>query len=163
MPPIFDAHLDLAWNAVCFNRDLTVSVEEIRKREQGMTDEPARGGNTLTLPELRKAGVRVCVATLLARGGPEQKWQAAYKRTDLDYANQTHAYAAANAQLAYYRMLEKPGHVRVLRTARELDEHWHGAERDAGTRGHRGAALGAGPRRPRVPVSPRPPLPSASS
>ncbi|MDB5353823.1 MAG: Membrane dipeptidase [Phycisphaerales bacterium] len=126
--PIFDAHLDLAWSAVCFNRDLTLSVEEIRKREQGMTDEPARGGNTLTLPELRKAGVRVCVATLLARGGPDQKWQAAYKRSDLDYANQTHAYAAAHAQLAYYRVLEKQGHVRVLRTARELEEHWHGED-----------------------------------
>jgi membrane dipeptidase len=122
--PIFDAHLDLAWSAVCFNRDLTLSVEEIRRREQGMTDEPARGGNTLTLPELRKAGVRVCVATLLARGGPEQKWQAGYKRSDLDWANQTHAYAAAHAQLAYYRMLEKQGCVCILRTARDLAAHW---------------------------------------
>ncbi|MDB5299777.1 MAG: Membrane dipeptidase [Phycisphaerales bacterium] len=133
--PIFDAHLDLAWSAVCFNRDLTLSVEEIRKREQGMTDEPARGGNTLSLPELHNAGVRVCVATLLARGGPEQKWQAGYKRSDLDWANQTHAYAAAHAQLAYYRMMEKQGHVRVLRTARELEAHWHGVGNDAGTRG----------------------------
>ena len=43
MRAIFDSHLDLAWNALSFNRDLTVSVEEIRKREEGMNDEPGRG------------------------------------------------------------------------------------------------------------------------
>src|SRR5581483_421506 len=105
--PIFDAHLDLAWSAVFFNRDLTAPVAEVRRREQGMTDEPARGRNTLTLPELRRAGVRVCVATLLARGGPEQPRRPAYKRTDLDWLNPTHAYAAAHGQLAYYRSLEQ--------------------------------------------------------
>ena len=71
---LIDAHLDLAWSAVSFNRDLTLTVEAIRRREQGMTDEPSRGRNTVTLPELKRAGVRLCVATLLARGGPEQKW-----------------------------------------------------------------------------------------
>src|SRR5437763_13365453 len=95
--PLFDAHLDLAWSAVFFNRDLTREVAEVRRGEQGMTDEPSRGRNTVTLPELRRAGVRVCVATLLARSGPEQKRQSGYKRTDLDYATQAHAHAAAQA------------------------------------------------------------------
>ncbi len=67
MRAIFDSHLDLAWNAVSFNRDLTVSVEEIRKREEGMNDEPGRGRNTLTLVELRKAMVPVCVALMRRR------------------------------------------------------------------------------------------------
>ena len=39
MRPIFDSHLDLGWCAVSFNRDLTLSVDEIRRREEGMTDE----------------------------------------------------------------------------------------------------------------------------
>lgn len=131
MRPIFDAHLDLAWCAVSFNRDLTLGVADIREQERGMTDTPSRGRNTLTLPELRKAGVRVCVATLLARGGPEQKWREGYKRTDLDFASQSIAYAAAHGQLAYYRLLEKQGHVRFIRTANELQSHWNGAaERD---------------------------------
>ncbi|CAA9399635.1 MAG: Membrane dipeptidase [uncultured Phycisphaerae bacterium] len=121
---IFDAHLDLGWCAVSYNRDLTLSVDEVRRRERGMTDEPARGNNTLTLPELRRAGVGVAVATLLARGGPEQKFQPAYKRTDLDHATQSIAFAAAHAQLAYYRLLEQQGHLRVLRTRGELDAHW---------------------------------------
>ncbi len=33
---IFDAHLDLAWNAIDFNRDLRVSVADIRRSEEGM-------------------------------------------------------------------------------------------------------------------------------
>jgi membrane dipeptidase len=84
----------------------------------------------VTFPELRRAGVAVCVATLLARGGPEQKRQAGYKRTDLDYVNQDVAHCAAQAQLAYYRLMESQGHVRMLRTARDLETHWqawHGA------------------------------------
>jgi len=130
--PLFDAHLDLAWSAVFFNRDLTLEVEEVRRRERGMTDERSRGRNTLTLPELRRAGVRVCVATLLARAGPEQKEAAGYNRTDLDYANPTHAYAAAHAQLSYYRMLAKQGYIRIIRTSRDLDAHWLAAAREAG-------------------------------
>jgi membrane dipeptidase len=122
--PIFDAHLDLAWSAVFFNRDLTKSVEEVRRREQGMTDEPGRGRGTVTFPELRRARVGVCVATLLARGGPEQKVPAGYKRSDLDYVNQDVAHCAAQAQLTYYRLMEARGQVRMLRTARELEAHW---------------------------------------
>ena len=125
--PIFDSHLDLAWNAVSFNRDLTRELDEVRRREQGMTDEPSRGNGTVTLPELRAAGVHVCVATLLARGSPDRKWQAAYKRTDLDHANQSIACAAAHAQLAYYRLLEEQGHVRFIRSRADLDSHWQSA------------------------------------
>lgn len=125
--PIFDSHLDLAWNALSFNRDLTLEVDQIRRREEGMTDEPSRGHNTLSLPELGKAGVRVCVATVLARGGPDQKPKTAYKRSDLDFASQSIAYAAAHGQLAYYRLLEKQGHVRLIRAAAELESHWQNA------------------------------------
>ncbi len=122
--PIIDAHLDLAWNALSFNRDLTLEVEQIRAGEAGMTDEPARGRNTVSLPELRRAGVRVCVGTLLARGGPEQARRSGYKRTDLDYVHPSIAYAAAQGQLAYYKLLERQGHIRFIRTARELEAHW---------------------------------------
>ena len=37
---ILDAHLDLAMNAVEWNRDLTKSVQQIRKSESGMSDKP---------------------------------------------------------------------------------------------------------------------------
>jgi membrane dipeptidase len=67
----------------------------------------------------------VAVATLLARAGPEQKRKTAYKRTDLDHAAPSIAYAAAHAQLAYYRLLERQGHVRFIRTRTDLDAHWN--------------------------------------
>lgn len=124
MPYIFDAHLDLAWNAVSYNRDLTLPLDELRRREQAMNDVPGRGRCVLTLPELRRAKVPVCVATLLARCGVQQKPQASYLRTDLEYATPSIASAAAQAQLAYYRELELTGHVRMLRTAAELTNHW---------------------------------------
>src|SRR3954471_6941708 len=120
---IFDSHLDLAWSAVFYNRDLTQPLEAIRAREAGMTDERARGNNVLCLPELRRAGVAVCVATLLARSGPAQTPQPTYRRTDLDYAAPSLAHSAAHAQLAYYRWLEAQGHIRFIRTALELDAH----------------------------------------
>jgi membrane dipeptidase len=122
--PIFDAHLDLAWSACSFNRDLTLSVDEIRRRESHMTDERSRGRNVLSLPELRDANVACCVATLLARGGPAQAPHPTYKRTDLDHANPTLAYAAAHEQLAWYRLLESQGHVKMVRTAADLDAQW---------------------------------------
>src|SRR5262249_39504355 len=65
---VFDAHLDLAWNALDWNRDLLRPVEEIRhrEREQKMADK-ARGSNTVSFPELRRGKVAVFIATLLAR------------------------------------------------------------------------------------------------
>ena len=128
---IFDSHLDLGWCAAHFGRDLTLPVEEIRRREQGMTDEPSRGRNVLSLPEVRRAGVADCVATLLARSGPEQKFQrAGYRRTDLDYPGPAIAYAAAHAQLAWYRLMEEQGHMRMIRTRGELDAHWAAYQRE---------------------------------
>src|SRR5213075_3073720 len=66
-PLIFDAHLDLAMNALEWNRDLTRTVVELRASEQGMTDKPDRGNGTVSLPEMRRGGVHLCVATLIAR------------------------------------------------------------------------------------------------
>jgi len=123
--PIFDSHLDLAWNALSYNRDLTLEVAELRRREAGMTDAPARGHNTVTLPELHRAGVRVCVGTLLARSGPEQVFKPMYKRMDVDYATPTIASATAMGQLAFYELLERQGLIRILRTRGELTECWN--------------------------------------
>lgn len=130
---LIDSHLDLAWNAVSFNRDLTLEVEEIRRREQGMTDERSRGRNTVSLPALRNAGIHLCVATLLARAGPNQNFKTGYKRTDLDHAAPSIAYCAAHAQLSYYRLLEKQGHLRFIRTRDDLTSHWKSAHRDQHT------------------------------
>src|SRR5438128_1050843 len=102
---IFDAHLDLAWNALDWNRDLLRPVAEIRRREQEqkMTDK-GRACNTVSFPELRRGKVAIFIATLLARslrltGVP------AFQR----YNSMEAAYAAACGQLAYYRTLQQQG------------------------------------------------------
>src|SRR5437868_7976685 len=44
---LFDAHLDLAMNAMEWNRDLSRPVQELRERERGLTDKPDRGNSTV--------------------------------------------------------------------------------------------------------------------
>jgi membrane dipeptidase len=115
---IFDAHLDLAWNALDWNRDLKqpVSVLRQRERERGYT-EKARGVNTVSFPELRRGGVGLFIATLLPRlfrPGP-----ISHARFDSMDA----AYATACGQMAYYRALEKEGYLRWIKDGAALDRH----------------------------------------
>ena len=53
---VFDAHLDLSLNALQYNRDLRLSVPEIRAAETGMSDLAGRGCGTVAFPEMRKGG-----------------------------------------------------------------------------------------------------------
>ena len=55
---VIDAHLDLSYNALNWNRDLRLPVAEIRRQEDGMT-EKGRGTNTVAFPELRAGEVFV--------------------------------------------------------------------------------------------------------
>jgi membrane dipeptidase len=110
---VVDAHLDLAWNALQWGRDLRQPVPVLRQREAG---QPGRGQNTVALPELRRGRVAVCIATLIARstGMPDPL---------VDYASPEQAYGAAHGHLAYYRALEQQGYVRVITTPDALDGH----------------------------------------
>lgn len=112
---VIDAHLDLAWNALSWNRDLTLDIQEMRKAEAGMADEH-RGANTVSFSEMRKGKVALCLATVLARvsglGEPL-----------LDFRTQEIAYAMGKGQLAYYRILESQGHLKMLKNHRDLKEH----------------------------------------
>src|SRR5688572_3615114 len=98
---IVDAHLDLAWNALSYNRDITRSLDEVRRGEAGLTDEPDRGRSTVTLPEMRRGGVALCIATLLARSGPIAPKRPPLERTAIDHPSQAVAHAIARGQLAY--------------------------------------------------------------
>jgi membrane dipeptidase len=112
---IVDAHLDLAWNALQWNRDLTLSVYTIRAQEGGMPGK-GRAVNTVAFPEMRQGRVAVSFATLLARstGRPVPH---------VDFASPAQAYGIAQGQLAYYRALERAGHIRVLTDQAGLDAH----------------------------------------
>ena len=123
MPLIFDGHLDLAMNALLYERDQTLSVTQIRKREQGMTaDEP--GTATNSLHEMAEGGIATCVATLIARTKPVQPHRKPLRR-DIDYPTQGMAYASAFGQLAYYRLLQQQEHIRLIHDRAALDDHWN--------------------------------------
>ncbi len=137
MRDIIDAHLDIAWNAVSFDRDQTLEIEEIRKNEAVLSGS-SRGNNTVSLPELRHASIRVCLATLLCRSLPselpdmdpnigeigQRKHEGDILREDLDYANPLHACAAAQGQLAYYRLLEQMDKLSMIRWREDLASFW---------------------------------------
>ena len=112
---IVDAHLDLAWNALQWNRNIQYSVYTIRTGESNLSG-PGRGQGTVALPEMRKGRVALCFATLLARSTG---------RTiqNLDYSSPYQAYAAAQGQLAYYRTLDEAGEIRLISNRQELDQH----------------------------------------
>jgi membrane dipeptidase len=131
MRHIFDGHLDLSWNGLSWDRDITLELDVLNRLEQGLDDHPARGRATTTLPEMRHGGVALCQATLLARAKSGSRIHGGTSRLGLDFTNQEVASAVARGQLAYYELLERRGLLRMIRTAGELDAHWDRCAHDA--------------------------------
>jgi len=115
-PFIIDAHLDLSMNAMEWNRDLRISLDELNRREAGMTDKPDRGNATLTFDELRKGNIGLVVATQIARnvkpGSPLPGW-----------LSPEQAWAQTQGQLAWYKAIEEDGHLRMIRCRKDLEDH----------------------------------------
>lgn len=115
---IIDTHLDLAMNAMEWNRDLRKSVAELRAFEKvkGLTDKPDRGNSTVSFPELRKGNIGLVVATQIARyvspdsnlsgwNSPEQAW------------------AQTQGQLAWYRTMEEAGEMVMIKDLNDFNAH----------------------------------------
>jgi len=114
---IIDAHLDLAMNAIEWNRDLTQPLAEVRRREAHLHDKPDRGHGTVCLPEMRRGRVAVCVATQLARLEHD-----AYSPV-FGWRSPAQAWAMTQAQLAWYRAMEEAGEMVAIGDAAALDAH----------------------------------------
>lgn len=113
---IIDAHLDIAMNALEWNRDLTKSVTEIRNREEGLTDKLDRAKGVVSLPALRQGKIGLVVATQIARfvakgsnlpgwHSPEQAW------------------AQSQGQLAWYKAMEEEGQMVQITDLTTLEAH----------------------------------------
>ena len=113
---IFDAHLDLAMNAIEYNRDLTRPLKEIRLREIHMKDKRDRGNGTVCLPELRKGKVGLVVATQLSRYCPEGSSLSGWNSPQ-------QAWAMTQAQLAWYKEMEVLGEMIQITNLKELNTH----------------------------------------
>jgi membrane dipeptidase len=112
---VVDAHLDLAMNAVMWNRDLALSAHETRRieREEGMT-EKGRAAGTVGFPDLRAGEIGLVFATVIARKNHGQN-------SSIDFRTHEIAFAQAQGQLAYYQELERQEIIRLIRTRADLD------------------------------------------
>jgi membrane dipeptidase len=113
---LFDCHLDLSMNAVEWNRDLTKSVHEIRKREQGRTDKRDRAKGTVALPDLRRGQIGLVVATQIGRFVDEKNPLPGWHSPEI-------AWAMTQGQLAWYRAMEEAGEMVQIVDAAGLDKH----------------------------------------
>jgi len=113
---IVDGHLDLAMNAMEWNRDLTLPVTAINERERGLTDKPDRGNAVVSLPELRRGNIGLVVATQIARyvsaDNPLPGWH-----------SPSQAWAQTQAQLAWYKAMEAGGEMVQVHNATGLRDH----------------------------------------
>jgi membrane dipeptidase len=113
---IFDAHLDLAYNALDYNRDLRWTQERLRRRELGMKDQVFRGRGTVCFPEMRRGRVGLCVATQIARSVDF------FSRMP-GWMSPEQARAQTAGQLAWYREMEGCGELVQIRSRGELERH----------------------------------------
>ncbi len=122
---IVDAHEDIAWNALSFGRDHTLSALAVREAEQG-TPAPQRNGNTmLGLAEWLLGRVAVVFATLFAAPARRRlgEWDTQ------SYADFSEARRLYSAQLDYYHRLAEDGRFRLITSRVDLDavvKSWEG-------------------------------------
>ncbi len=113
---IFDAHLDLAMNAIEWNRDLRLPVRHINDRERGQTDKPGRCNATVSLDAMRKGNIGLCVATQIARyvkkENPLPGWHSPHQ-----------AWAQTQGQLAWYEAMEAMGEMIQINDLQSLESH----------------------------------------
>ena len=117
---IIDGDCAFQHGAFEFDRDLTLPLEQVRNASAGsrrlkgvgMPDTEAM----VTLPEFRRGGIAAILAKVAARihRPGAQLW--GFRTGDI-------AYAAAQGQIAYYRILEEKGETRILETSRDFTSH----------------------------------------
>jgi membrane dipeptidase len=127
---IIDGHLDMAFNALFYRRDLTQPVHVLREREdpvrESLSSHPdsleRRHGLqekhytvTVTLPEMRQGRVGIMLSTIMARV------QVSGARPGNAVRTQAAAYGEAQSHLAYYRALERKGEITFIKSLPALE------------------------------------------
>ena len=112
---IVDSHLDIAFNALEWDRDLFQPIARIREAEAGM-GQKGRGLGVVNFEELRRGGIGLMFVTVNCRIASMGKRFAGVRTQDI-------AYARCMGELAYYRLMESKGVFRQVRNRAELDAH----------------------------------------
>ena len=121
---IIDGDYPMTYGALDLNRELTRPIDEVRKAQpiDGHDESSilslggSDAGTMASLPEMRRAGIAAALVKICRRiyrpGSPMPGFRSGEQ-----------AYAAAQADLAYYRILESLGHARILQTGEDLRNH----------------------------------------
>jgi membrane dipeptidase len=114
---IVDAHLDLAYSALRFSRDLQQNIEDIRRREA--TEKRPNGTIMVTIPELLKAKIALVFGTLFVMPAQSNRLP---ENQRLVFEDADEAYRAAGEELDYYRRLaDEVGPVQIVGDQASLD------------------------------------------
>lgn len=117
---IVDAHLDLAYSALRFGRNLRLPVPDARRSDGDKSHLP-EGTITVTIPALLEGGVALVFATLFVL--PEAANATLPDNRRMVYADADEAYGAAGEQLDYYRQLaDEVDRVRLVTDSQSLEE-----------------------------------------
>lgn len=107
---LVDAHLDLAYNALAYGRDLTLPISVLRVQMVQQT--AGRGIPTVCLPALQEAGVALAFATLFV---PPVNEKLAQGENSYAYRTPTEAHRLTMAQLDYYhRLADEQPNIRLV-------------------------------------------------
>ena len=120
-PLIIDLHLDLAWDALFWNRDLTLSAHQVRQQEENDIPQVASdydtGLCTVTFPELRRGNVGIILSTIMSRIEPR------YLESRRDgMRTQEQAMAVGRGHLAYYQAMVRRGDIKPVLGLNDLEE-----------------------------------------
>ena len=112
---IFDAHLDMAWNALDWNRNLELPLAGIRQFESQF-DGIIPGENTVSWYEMKRSRIGMSICTLLPRLHRKHRPLSHFQSPEA-------AYATCVGQMTYYRALAKRGYLREIRNLVDLEDH----------------------------------------
>ncbi|MDX1665332.1 MAG: membrane dipeptidase [Candidatus Promineifilaceae bacterium] len=117
---IVDAHLDLAYSALRYGRDLTQDVETVRQSESRQRRHP-NGVITTTIPDLLEGKIGLVFGTLFVM--PESGNRSEPDNLRLVYSDRDGAYRAAGKELDYYhRLADEVERVRIVDDLDGLEE-----------------------------------------
>ena len=119
-PLVVDLHLDLAWDAIFWNRNLTLDPHQVREQEASEPPQVAAdiscGLCTATFPELRRGRAGVILSTIMSRINARGDVMRDGMRT------QEQAIAMGRGHLAYYQMMVERGEIKPVGGVADLEE-----------------------------------------
>ncbi|AUD07427.1 dipeptidase [Spirosoma pollinicola] len=115
---IIDAHLDMALNAIEWNRDYRLSAYQLRELEADLTDKIDRAKGTVSLPDLRRGNIGLVVATQIARFN-----QSNGNLPGAGWNSPEQAWAMTQAQRAWYETMVDAGEMVQILDRASLENH----------------------------------------